>query len=481
MRIALAALVLAAGIGRDDFKEAAARLAQAMAAGDYTRIADALKSFPESDPRTPKHLFDTLRGAGWWLKGSIVEALGKPPFLKALVDEIEQGKRKEVQEACATALEALDGEGVVPALAKALGDPDWRIRRAATMSLGARFSRERIDALVARLAEEKDTGVLHLIAGRLTLRTRQTFGTNAEAWAAWWKANRDAAKDSGESKSGEVEFKDFRIKYETIAAPDSRFGIVVLPDFPARPDYFRPHLDFLSAYGNLHYLRLPDPKTLATERSATGNPIYPVENLVGALEKLRSECREEKLLFIGHGATVWLAMAYARDHVKTVSGLIFFGAYVDDDSFVSASGRAKAAAVQRKDTFLEEVANWRMGKIKLDFKKGHELAIFSEFAGDPGELALSRVYATYFEDYRGAVTVPDVRSLFSQPIPTPALFVYGRHDAFSGAPEFQRSSKYLSAAQAVVFDASGALPFLSESNKFTKSLSDFAARIAKKR
>lgn len=480
MRIVLPLLFLIAAAGGDEFKDAAAKLARAMAERDHNAIVEALKALPPDDPRSARLLFDTLKQPDWWLKGRIVGALEKPGYLKALLEEMEQGKRKDVREACAWALGQHDGDVAVGVLTKALSDPDWRVRRAAALAIGNRFSRERIDALIARLPEEKDAGVLHLIAGRLALRTRQSFGVNADSWAAWWKQNRDSEGDNEDGKTGETEFKDFKLSHDTVAAPDSKLGIIILPDFPAKPAYFRPHLDFLSAFGNLHYVRLPDPRTLATERSPSGNPIYPVENLVGALEKLRFDFKEERFIIIGHGATVWLAMAYARNYPESIAGLIFFGAYVDDDSFVSAARRALSEALQKKDTWLEGVANYRLSK-KINWKMGHTLATFSQFAADPGELALARVHVTYFEDYSGTVTVPDVRASFAQPIPTPALFLYGRHDAFSGLPEYRRATKYLSAAQAVAFDNSGALPFLSESDKFTKTLIEFVSRVAKKR
>jgi pimeloyl-ACP methyl ester carboxylesterase len=393
---------------------------------------------------------------------------------------MEQGKRKDVREACAWALGQHDGDGAVACLTKSIADPDWRVRRASALALGEKFSKERVDALIARLAEEKDAGVLHLIVGRLAVRTRQSFGANPEAWSAWWKEHRDEEGDSEEGKTATTEFKDFKLSHDTVAARESKLGIVVLPDFPAKPAYFRPHLDFLSAFGNLHYVRLPDPRTLATERSPSGNPVYPVENLVGALEQLRSEFKEDRLLIVGHGATVWLAMAYARNYPEQVAGLIFFGAYVDDDSFVSAARRALSEALTRKDTFLEGAANYRLSK-KINWKMGHTLATFSQFAADPGELALARVHVTYWEDYSGTVSVPDVRASFLQPIPTPALFLYGRRDAFSGLPEYRRATKYLAAPQAVAFDNSGALPFLSEADKFTKTLLEFVARVQKKK
>jgi pimeloyl-ACP methyl ester carboxylesterase len=479
MRILTLVLIVLAG-GRDDFKEASAKLAKALAERDHNAIVEALKALPPEDPRSAKLLLDHLKQPDWWLKGRIVGTLEKPGYLKALLEEMEQGKRKDVREACAWALGQHDGDVSVAALTKSLADPDWRVRRAAALALGNKYSKERVDALIARLPEEKDTGVQHLIAGRLALRTRQSFGVNAEAWASWWKANRDGEGTDEEGASGQTEFKDFKLSHDTVAAPDSKLGILILPDFPAKPAYFRPHLDFLAAFGNLHYLRLPDPRTLATERSASGNPIYPVENLVGALEKLRFDFKEEKFIIIGHGATVWLAMAYARNYPESVAGLIFFGAYVDDDSFVSAARRALSEALQKKDPWLEGAANYRLSK-KIVWKMGHTLATFSQFAADPGELALARVHVTYWEDYSGTVTVPDVRASFAQPLPTPALFLYGRHDAFSGLPEYRRATKYLSAAQAVAFDNSGALPFLSESDKFTKTLLEFVGRVTKKK
>lgn len=480
MRVAILFLLLLGAAGRDEFKDAAAKLAQAMAQRDHEDIVKALKALPPDDPRSAKLLFDHLKLPDWWLKGRIVGTLEKPPYLKALLEEMEQGKRKDVREACAWALGQHDGDVAVAALAKTLADPDWRVRRAAALAIGSRYSKERVDALVARLPEEKDSGVLHLIAGRLALRTRQSFGANAEAWASWWKANRDGEGDDEDGKTGQTEFKDFKLSHDTVASPDSKLGIIILPDFPARPGYFRPHLDFLSAYGNLHYIRLPDPRMLATERSPNGNPIYPIENLVGALEKLRFDFKEERFIIVGHGATVWLAMAYARNYPESVAGLIFFGAYVDDDSFMAAARRALTEALQKKDAFLEGAANWRIGK-KVNWKMGHTLATFSQFAADPGELALARVHVTYFEDYSGTVTIPDVRASFVQPIPTPALFLFGRHDAFSGLPEYRRATKYLSAAQAVAFDNSGALPFLSESDKFTKTLLEFVGRVTRKK
>lgn len=460
----------------DDFKDAAARLSRAMASRDYAEIKKAIKDLPASDERTPKFLIDSLRTADWWTKGRIVAALEKHPAV--LLQEVENRSRRDVREACALALGAVDQPEAVAALAKALADADWRVRRAAAIALGTKVSRERIDALVARLAEEKDRGVQVHLLSRLESWTGKRM--KPADWAAWWKAHREDKLDPQAAQKGEVAFEGFTLKHETVALENARVGIVVLPEYAARPDHFRPYLDFLSAWGNVHYLRLPDPKDLATEKTTKGTPIYPVDRMVGALEELRTGFREERLVLVAQGLTAWLAMAYAQKHPEGLAGLLLLGANADEDSYLASAGRAKSEAVRKKDAHLEALASYYQGNF-TDWTTGHTVAEISEFAADPQDLILSRVLENYWEDYGGAVVIPDVRQRFKAGVSAPALFVFGRHDAFSGLPEFGRAQKYFPAATAAVFDGSGVLPYLTEPEKFEKAVSDFLTRVLKKR
>jgi pimeloyl-ACP methyl ester carboxylesterase len=476
VRIVLVLLLLLPG---DDFKDAADRISRAAGQRDYNELPNAFLLLPKGDARTPKLLFDLVKGSDFWIKGKFVSALGEAAYQEALLREIETGKRKEVREVCLLALETLDGPAVVAALAKALSDSEPRIRRGAALSLGARVSRERADALVARLAEEKDRTVqVHIIA-RLESWTKQKFGAKPADWAVWWKAHREEEMDPVKAEEGEIEFEGFALKHETRVMDRKDVGIVVLPEYAARPDPARPYLDFLATFGALHYVRLPDPKPLSKEKSPSGKPVYPVESMLTALETLRTEFKEQKLVVVSHGLTGWLAMAYAHKYEGNVAALILLGAHVDDESFVAAAARARAEGARRREPGLEALGSYSQGNF-TDWTPAMTVAKLSSFVLDGQELILSRVLDHYWEDWGGPIVIPDMKKRKSV-LQTPALFVFGKFDPFSGLNEFNRAKNTFPAAAALTFDQSGALPYLTEPDKFEKAVSELLSRVLKKR
>jgi pimeloyl-ACP methyl ester carboxylesterase len=476
VRIALALLLL---LARDEFKDATARITRAANQRDYNELPNAFLLLPKADARTPKFLFDLVKGSDFWIKGKFVSALADAAHQDALLQEIETGKRKDVREVCLLALETLDGPPVVAALAKALNDSDPRIRRAATLSLGAKVSRERADALVARLAEEKDRAVQVHIVARLESWTKQKFGAKSADWAAWWKVHREEPIDPVKAEEGEIEFEGFTLKHETRVMDRKDAGIVVLPDYAARPDPARPYLDFLMTFGALHYVRLPDPKQFSKEKSPNGKPVYPVDSMLSALEALRTEFKEQKLVLVSHGLTGWLAMAYAHKYEGNVAALILLGAHVDDESFLAAAARARAEGNRRKESGLEALGSYSQGNF-TDWTPALTVAKLTTFVMDGQELILNRVLENYWEDWGGPIVIPDLKKRRSV-LQTPTLFVFGKFDPFSGANEFNRAKSVFPAATALTFDQSGALPYLTEPEKFEKAVSELLSRVLKKR
>ena len=476
VRLLLPLLLL---LPRDEFKDAAARLSRATGQREYQEIASAIELLPKSDPRTPKFLFDLVKSSDFWVKREIVTALSEASFQDTLLQEIDTGKRKEVRELCLFALESLDGAGVIAAAAKALADPDPRIRRAAVFAMGAKLSRERADALVARLADEKDRSVQLQLLARLESWTNKRFGAKPGDWSAWWKAHRDDEFNPEAAEQGEIVFEGFTLKHETLVMDRKDVGIVVLPEYAARPDHARPYLDFLATYGAVHYLRLPNPKEFSTEKSTSGDPIYPVDSMLGALEKLRSEFKEQKLVLVSHGISGWLAMAYAHKHPESVAALILLEAHVDDDSFIAAAARGRAEGTRRRDAALEALGSYKQGKF-VKWSTPLTVAKLSAFVADGQDLILSRVLQNYWEDWGGPIVIPDIRKRKGG-IQAPTLFIFGKHDPFSGLNEFGRAKNYFTAAGSATFDQSGALPYLTEPDKFEKAVGDLLSRAMKRK
>jgi pimeloyl-ACP methyl ester carboxylesterase len=476
MRFAAVLLLLVTG---DEFKDVAARVTRALAQRDYAELEKSIAQLPTTDPRTPTFLFDLVKSADFLVKGQIVSALGEESLVPTLLQEIDAGKRKDVREVCLLALEEQDSPAVVAALTKALSDPDPKIRRAAAIAIGSKVSRDRADAIVARLGEEKDISVLVHLIGRLESWTRRHFGTRASEWSAWWKSHREDPLDPAKAEQGEIAFEGFSLKHETLVMDRKDVGVVVLPGYAARPDAARPYLDFLTTFGAVHYVRLPDPKTFSTERSPNGKPIYPVESMLGALEKLRAEFQEKKLVLISHGLTGWLAMAYAHKHRESVAALVLLRGHVDDDSFIAAAGRARAEGKKRKDAGLEALGSYSQGNF-TDWSRALTVAELSSFAADGQDIILARVLEHYWEDWGGPIVIPDITKKKGG-IQTPTLFIFGKHDPFSGLNEFGRAKSTFTAASSAVFDQSGALPYLTELEKFEKTVSDHLTRALEKR
>lgn len=462
-------LLLCGASAADDLSNAMAAFRRA--AGHDAR-AEALKDFPKDDPAAVKALLDLAPKTDSWIRGKIVEFLAEENFCAALAEVASKGTAWQSREAAVAALGELDE---APSVLPALADKEWRVRRSAVLALGGDPSREKVDALIGRLPAEKERRVLvHLIA---TLQgwTGQRWGADSAKWGEWWSAHSAEKLDPAAAEKGKIEFQGLTLRHETIALYPTDLGMVVLPDYPMRPEYYRPHLDSLATKARLHYVRLPDPKSLKLDKDSNGTPIYPVDSLAGALETMRKQFQEKKVVLLAHGMSGWLAMAYAQRYPEAVSALILVSAWPDEDSFLDSARRAKKQAKADRDGDLESLASYNLGETH-EWAMSRTVARLRLLTADADDPILYRILPTFWEDYGEFVVIPDVGQRFRQGIPTPALFIYGARDSYSGESEFARAKKNFPSATSISLRQSGQLPFLDEPDKFEEAVVGFLKR-----
>lgn len=124
-----------------------------------------------------------------WLGGVALEslsALRPDEAWTARLLAFARDPREPIRCGALHALEGREGEGVEAALVAALDHPEWSTRLAALRELERRATPAAVGAIVGRLARE-DGRLRHELADALWRLTGQPLGTNAQAWAGWWK------------------------------------------------------------------------------------------------------------------------------------------------------------------------------------------------------------------------------------------------------------------------------------------------------
>ena len=150
---------------------------------------------------------------------------------KAWIDELVALSKGEDPEMRNLALAALGGTRdatYLPALIKALDDPNWSTRIAALEALENMRSKDAVTAIIARMAKE-DGRVQNEFANTLWRLTGQNWQTNVEAWANWWEKSKDqfgfvSEEQLAKVRSGE---EDWRLKQTTHVKNDF-FGIKII-------------------------------------------------------------------------------------------------------------------------------------------------------------------------------------------------------------------------------------------------------------
>lgn len=256
--------------------------------------------------------------------------------------------------------------------------------------------------------------------------------------------------------------------------------VVLLSGGPGfSPEYLRPIAEKLSGSGHSFIL---------LNQRGTGKSVIPVydanalsfKNLVGDLESLRQELKQDKLVILGHSFGGILAMTYAREHPDRVAALVF----VD-------SGGPTLRAMATFNTNLEaRFSDEEKAKIKewsdpARLKEQHKQAVLeltraktAAYFADRSKAHLLRdtLNESSFHDGVFWSILPqmmtlDLRSGLDK-VKAPVLVIHGKQDPLESGDEVHETfpgSKY------VVIENAGHFPWLEQPEAFYKPLGEFLA------
>ncbi|MCG3133576.1 MAG: hypothetical protein HMLKMBBP_00769 [Planctomycetes bacterium] len=417
---------------------------------DPDRAVSGVKLLDPENPRSMPEYLDLLARWHWRVRGAAIEALAsvKAPALRAemrlhLVTHAEAWVREGM--AFAMTLGPVPGDG--EALAAAMDDADWRVRRTSARGLGEIVSRDGVERLVRALAVEKDLRVIAWVRSSLRGIVREDFGRDPAPWREWFEKNRDRPewrKQGEEIVRGQ--FAGIPLERVTTDRPsrseeerkarEARPELLVLSPFGWSHGWFRPYLDEASEFVRITYVTLPTVQEV-TGSSGYGQsiPVYPVTKLAKALDEVRKAGKRDKVLLLAPGAVGWAAERYALDFPDRIAGLVIVDGWLDAQSYAAALTR-----LSREGSVSERrAAGTLLASGRRDREEAHDLrsAFLTSSLTDTRDSEAFRLWRDAARDHGFAVVPPLVFDRQTR-IETPTLFTFpdpALQPFSGGAPE----------------------------------------------
>jgi pimeloyl-ACP methyl ester carboxylesterase len=489
--LVLLLLTAAATAGEPSFAERKAEFLQRMAAAGVSRRAGAAKALDPTDPRTSLLLYEMLVDKHWYVRSSGTRALAGTPSAAARANlrlDLVTDERPMVREGIAFALGIEPAKGDAKALAKALTDEHWTVRRAAARSLGEITSREAIAALIERLDPDEHPRVRMWAAWSLRSLTGQTqIGPDRSRWRAWWKAH---ATDPGWGPlKGDAEVKRRElagIKLETVTVTrtvEPKLDLLVLSYYGYRDEYLRPYLDELGSRVRLTYVRLPSLKDLTGVPGYEGEgpiPRYPVDKLVRALEQLRREFKKDRIAIMAHGATGWIALRYAKRYPKRTQALVLVNSWLDALSYTACLTNMLQAGSPTERFVAQSLMNQNsVPKSPAAYRAISRIMLTSSFT-DHADLDAAHVWWGSYEP-QGFSIVPDVKFPKGSKLETPTLFLFSMDHPMSGHISMVRIRQHMPNVIIAPMRRSLGHPYIEEPKEFLRLFDGFVAHFGVRR
>lgn len=473
---------LAAHAEGDGYEKILERFEEFLDSGSLDRRARAFDLLDLENPRSLPPLRKVLADQHWYMRGLAAEALAgvTTPALRAeLRLDLITHDDYIVREGIALAFALSPEQGDAEALVEALADPDWRVRRAASIALREIVSKESLEALIATLGKESDPRVAANIAHTLRSVTGQNFGRDAKKWADWWKRNKDTAALEGleeevkRRKLGKIPLETITVPPRTTPTGKPLLDIFVLAPLGWTHNVYRPYLDELTKYARVTYVRLPRMEDLTGQSGYGGAaPTYPVGGLVKALEELRVELGKNRVVILAEGATGWIAERYAIQYKKRTAAVIILNGFIDVRSYAMALGRLSrspnpaerwvaATLTNQNDVEHNEAAHRQIARVMLTAK-------LMDSRDSNAYLLWTRA-----RDPQGFVTVPDLRFNPRAKIETPILFFFGGAHRLSGFGEAELIRRHFPNNVIAVMHESRGFPYISEYAEFYRIIEGF--------
>lgn len=452
----LAALAVAAaafpGVAEepaDPYEEILAEFRKKSASPDVDRAVAAVGLLDPANPRSLPELLSVLRRAHWRVRGAAIEALAKVPagpLRSEMRLHLVTHEDLWVREGVAYAMASGPVPGDAEALAGAMDDREWRVRRTAARALGEMVSHGGVARLVRAVEEEKDLRVLVWVRASLRAIAGADMGRDPRRWREWWERHKD--RSEWKRQGAEVKRSEFGgVPLDTVtvdgppldeAAARKRAAqpeLFVLAPFGWTHDWFRPYLDEASEFVRITYVTLPTVQEV-TGASGFGPsvPVYPVEKLASALDALRESHRRERIVILAEGPTAWIAERYAMRFKKRVAGLVLVDGWLDAAAYSQALGRlaARGSAVER----------WAVAQLTGEGRNDREEArllrrvFLTSALAEPRDSEAWRLWTTAAREH-GFARVPGLVFDRHTRIETPTCFTFPDPDVqpMSGAGE----------------------------------------------
>lgn len=513
-RATLLLALLAAGLARlpgaaaaDEVTEAQIR--EALASPDSTiRYGVWSKLNPENATHY-KYLEYVLSKQYWYDRDGAILSLSKaadPATVKKMTTSLKRHKDLAVRQGMAVALAKMNDERFYALLYDALNDSSDVVRRTVAHSLRVHKKPEAVEALVTRFEKEKDPVVKSFLVDALNEITQAFQPPQPTAWRTWWElAKNDKSytlgKTDDEAKK-KAEDLGNRLKERTTITTGLTLKtvergqkgvrsvpILVLPYYNISKETMLPFLSELEETNRLFYIDLPTIDSFQGLEvvSDARIPYYPIDQLVEAFEKLRTDTGEERFAIMACGMNTWIAMRYAAKFPQSVSHLVLINPLSSMDAYGAATRRMEGEGRGRNDRELWHLSMTRLFNSKTG-KSSHDA--YHEEKKEPvpegeGEALDRRSWALYFQDERdsmistlygvksrplGNVAIPNFKCFgekLTAPIPT--IVIVGKDFLMASVDDCKAVAKHFG-GQLYVYSKSAGMPFAEESSLFNKHM-----------
>ncbi len=440
---------------------------------------------PTSADSLPR-LYDGFRVPHWLVRGAAAEVAARVtdgPLRAQLRLDLLRHEESAVRGGIAYALSLAPVRGDGEALAGALEDRAWPVRRDAARGIGRVPTREGVEALLRALGRETEPRVRVWVLDALRGLARNDPGPDLEDWQNWWKAHReDPEFRRMEESPDRKDLEGVPLDVVTVAArrgpgAPGRPAVFVLAPFGWTHDLWRPHLDALEDLFAVSYVRLPTLREL-TGLSGYGGEIgvYPADRLARALEALRKDRGVKRVLVVADGPACWIAELYALAYPESTAGLVLVNGWLDAASYGAALERL---ATESRDPDERAAADSLRGLAPgaRDEREDRWLGrvFLTQRLLDRADL-LGHWFWSRAREPQGFAVVPPLRLDRRRRIEAPTLFVFPGASPLSGHPDAQRVRDAFPSGIVATLDDTKGFPFVDRHDEFHRVVRGFVDR-----
>jgi len=453
----------------------------------------AIKALPTNDARTIEFIISKKKlfnSKDWAIRYAAAERLSKirSAQLRAEMLKNAEHRDKRVREGVLTALSiARDPKLDPPVIVKALKDKAWEVRRMACWAAGSQRVRDAVDPMIAMIHEvgpdgrtkqegETNRRVHSVLLFNLEEITGKYFHTDVEGWKQYWERNKD--RELPPVRRFDVgNFGDIELKFNDTFARRGRGPlIIVLPQTQKRSTYYMPYFNQW-LFVKWLYIDLPPVRSFPDiQYNAKNDPIYPVEQLVDALDDARKKYNVDKTAILAQGFTCWVAAKYAQKYPDRVSGMLLLNPYASNETYSKRIAEAKRSG-NPDDEFWAKVSSY---EIKTSTRaEGEVYGYFtaSTCVHNKSDIELGVLRTLWRDPNASSIAIEPFDIRGDNTSRTPALLMFARkNNKLTGYDDIKRLQRFFPKNITVKLKKSSRLPFMEEPAFFEKVLREFVNR-----